>query len=80
MKFDKFNLSNVFEYLSDTEFKNMSQVLLKHTNANAVLLNWSLMVKRHLNSVNNKFRSVNSDELRKTDLGFFYNEMNIHKV
>ncbi len=80
MKFDKFNLSNVFEYLSDTEFKNISHLLLKHSNTNAILLNWSLMVKRHLNNVNTKFKRANSDELRKTDLGFFYNEMNIHKV
>jgi S-adenosylmethionine-diacylglycerol 3-amino-3-carboxypropyl transferase len=80
MKFDKFNLSNIFEYLSPTEFKNISNVLLNHSNENAVLLNWSLMVKRRLNSVSKSFSTLSSDEIGQTDLGFFYNEVSIHKV
>jgi len=79
-KFDKFNLSNIFEYISVTEFKKMSNILKANSNPKALFLNWSLMVKRQLNQVNNEFITINSTELKKVDLCFFYNELNIHKL
>jgi S-adenosylmethionine-diacylglycerol 3-amino-3-carboxypropyl transferase len=77
-KVNKFNLSNIFEYISDEEFEKISETLLLNAKPNAIFLNWSLMVNRQLNQINANYKIINSTDLKSTDNGFFYGQLNIH--
>jgi len=79
-RFDKFNLSNIFEYISDSEFSKLSNSLAKHSHKNAFLLNWSLMVKRNLSEINSNFTVKNTTTLHQQDNGFFYRDLKLHQL
>jgi len=78
-RFDKFNLSNIFEYISNTEFKELTKTLENHSNPKAILVNWSLMVKRNIIDVNSNFIELNTSNLQLIDKGFFYRDLKINQ-
>ncbi len=79
-RFDKFNLSNIFEYISTTEFKVLSKTLENHSNQKAILVNWSLMVKRNIIEVNSNFIELSNSNLKTIDHGFFYRDLKINQL
>jgi S-adenosylmethionine-diacylglycerol 3-amino-3-carboxypropyl transferase len=73
-KFNKFNLSNIFEYMDTETFKNVSEKIINDSSANSTFTYWNLMVPRHMSKVTD---AVNMDiELSKSltakDKCFFY--------
>jgi len=79
-KFDKYNLSNIFEYINTNEFKIIANKLKESANSNALFLNWSLMVPRQLSTVNDSFKTIDTNKLKALDKVFFYNDLNLHTI
>lgn len=69
-KFDKFNLSDIFEYLDHETFRQLGQELEAHGNPGALYLHWDLMVPRDLSQVT-RLKEVPFIP-SETDKGFFY--------
>ena len=72
--FDRFNLSNIFEYMPANVFASVASDLVDHANAGARLAYWNLMVPRQLSSVDGRLvhDEAMSAQLTKRDKGFFY--------
>ena len=72
--FNKFNLSNIFEYMDSEMFKNVSENLLENSEKGSVFCYWNLMVDRKISSVMEdvKYEENFSKKLQKKDKGFFY--------
>lgn len=81
-KFHYFNLSNIFEYMDNETFKNVSQNLLEHSESKAKYAYWNLMVPRDMTdlfpeSLNSD--SELSDRLTEKDKCFFYSKFHVCK-
>ena len=82
-KFDYFNLSDIFEYMSPEVFKNVATDFYKNSNPKARFAYWNLMVPRNLeNILPDKFEQEKelSENLSSKDKGFFYSCFQIDKV
>ena len=66
--FDRFNLSNIFEYMSKEAFEKQVQILVKKSNASSTFCYWNLFVDRNMNQ-DNRIHNVTINDI---DLGFFY--------
>ncbi len=76
-KFDGFNLSDIFEYMSETQMKENADIIYNYSNANARVVYWNLMVPRRLSeSYPDKFifQEELSEKLHQLDKCFFYNQ------
>jgi len=76
----KFNLSDVFEYMSPSEFEITLNELIRCSTNNSSLVFWTLFVPRKVPY--NLFKKLNSShllahKLRKNDRGFFYGSFNV---
>lgn len=72
-KFNCFNLSNIFEYMSPTLFNEVSSNLIENGSDNARYAYWNLMVSRQINSNHQGvINQINTKENPLTDFGFFY--------
>ncbi len=72
--FNKFNLSNIFEYMNPETVENVAQNLMENGRKNALYAYWNLLVPRRMSEYLNelKFEQSRSAELREQDHGFFY--------
>jgi S-adenosylmethionine-diacylglycerol 3-amino-3-carboxypropyl transferase len=73
--FDRFNLSNIFEYMPVAVFTELANQLYKGANPDARFAYWNLMVPRFLPvALPDGFRTdlETSNHLSKQDKGFFY--------
>ncbi len=72
--FDRFNLSNIFEYMDITTFKDVSKQLLSTANDGARFAYWNLMVHRLMSDVLPKQlkKDDHCEVLKEVDHGFFY--------
>ena len=73
-EFDKMNLSNIFEYMSEAQFKATSLKLVNGLKEGGKLAYWNLMVDRRIAQ---KYpEAIKADEkaavLKQEDMGFFY--------
>ncbi|MBD79217.1 MAG: S-adenosylmethionine--diacylglycerol 3-amino-3-carboxypropyl transferase [Crocinitomicaceae bacterium] len=77
--FDKFNLSNIFEYMNPEVFQAVSQNLVENSNKGARFAYWNLMVDRQMSRVIQELNKdqKSSEKLTKKDNGFFYSSVNI---
>lgn len=75
-QFDKFNLSNIFEYMDEDVFEKVGEDLLKGAKEEAKFAYWNLMIPRELSLATENFqRDVNRDkDLSKKDKCFFYRQ------
>ncbi len=76
-KFDGFNLSDIFEYMSETQMKENADIIYNYSNANARIAYWNLMVPRRLSEsypTQFVFQENLSKELHRKDKCFFYNQ------
>jgi S-adenosylmethionine-diacylglycerol 3-amino-3-carboxypropyl transferase len=80
--FDRFNLSNIFEYMPTDVFTTVARDLVDHANADARLAYWNLMVQRQLSSVEERLvhEEALSAQLTKRDKGFFYRGFLLDRV
>src|SRR5690606_7363018 len=73
-KYDAYNLSNVFEYMSPAEFKYLSMGWMPHIPQGSKLGYWNLMAYRVLSGIVPeaiRYKS-RSEKLSRKDKGFFY--------
>ena len=74
--FDAMNLSNIFEYMPQNEFEEVSNQLAKGLNPHGKMAYWNLMVKRRCSAASNnvylKEQSALMRDLQLLDNGYFY--------
>ena len=72
--FNKFNLSNIFEYMDEDLFKATSDNLIENSNKNSRFAYWNLMVERKMSSISEELslQKMESEKLQRIDKGFFY--------
>lgn len=80
--FDKFNLSNIFEYMDEQSFKSTTDALVSIGRPEAKYAYWNLLVKRNMSAISNELKDLSVDEtLRTKDQGFFYRQFVVnHKI
>lgn len=75
--FNKFNLSNIFEYMSTENFEKSGTHLITMSEPESRFVYWNLMVDRKLSDLSSELQ-LNSQlvsEANKVDKGFFYNSL-----
>ncbi len=80
---DAFNLSDVFELFSDSDFKNCFEEIYRVSKNGARICYWQNLVLRELPaSLKDKFLNHKSlaDNLHSIDRGFFYNKLKVLEV
>lgn len=79
IKFDIFNLSNIFEYMDIRNFNKCVTSLISSCNHNARLAYWNLMVPRKIHALDQyQSNEINLSNL-KQDYGFFYDKLYLYK-
>ncbi len=75
-KFDYMNLSNIFEYMPVTVFKETAEVLYNGLNKAGKMAYWNLMVERNISMIlPEKFSPVAVPyQIKSADMGFFYRD------
>ena len=79
--FNKFNLSNIFEYMTPAIFQSVSDNLVENSAPNSRFAYWNLMVPRKMSEVNNKLTYLEKESkiLSKKDNTFFYSDFVIEE-
>lgn len=74
LRFQRFNLSNIFEYMPAKLFESVTQQLVDCGDSNAQYAYWNLMVPRCMSAINSQLTHQEnlSSELSQKDHGFFY--------
>lgn len=77
--FDKFNLSNIFEYMPQDVFAGVTQNLVDHGTKGARYAYWNLMVPRRMHETNDALQKLGTyaEDLQPIDKGFFYMGINV---
>ncbi len=73
--YDSFNLSNIFEYMSMTEFKSITETFKQHAKIGAHFAYWNLFVPRKLSDILPEYFLQNNpltQTLHEKDKLFFY--------
>jgi len=68
--FDRFNLSNIFEYMDRDTFSSVAQSIVSGSNPDAKYAYWNLMVPRDMSIVAMPLADCTPENMR--DCGFFY--------
>jgi len=80
-KFDRFNLSNIFEYMDSEVFEMTSKSMLACANPKARFAYWNLMVGREMSSIMDGLDRVEDHEnWAERDQGFFYMQYVLDKA
>ena len=83
VKFDAYNLSDIFEYIDEGLFKKVSEDLLRKANPKARLAYWNMLVPRSIAKIlPDKVKHLKgfSDELFLKDRAFFYRSFAVDEV
>jgi len=75
MKFDGFNLSDIFEYMSHDQYKEEMTQILEFSKPGARFVYWNMLAERkNAQGMDKKIKSLDSEanELFKHDKAFFY--------
>ncbi len=72
--FNKFNLSDIFEYMDTGIFRDVTEQLAKEAPSKSRFAYWNLLVPRAMHKVDERLTAdaLESIELKKQDKGFFY--------
>jgi S-adenosylmethionine-diacylglycerol 3-amino-3-carboxypropyl transferase len=77
-KFNRFNLSNIFEYMNPELFAKTAKEIEDNCEMGGRVAYWNLMVPRNFSDVTKmKYLQSLSEELSEKDKGFFYKQFNI---
>jgi S-adenosylmethionine-diacylglycerol 3-amino-3-carboxypropyl transferase len=77
-KFDGFNLSDIFEYMSYNQYEEEVRNILNQTNPGGRLVYWNMLAERkRINGLETKMRFLDQEaaELFKQDKAFFYKSL-----
>jgi S-adenosylmethionine-diacylglycerol 3-amino-3-carboxypropyl transferase len=80
--FDKMNLSNIFEYMNQPTFEDISRKIISHLNPEGRVAYLNLMVERDIAKIlPSNVVSLHDDygDLLKKDIGFFYRKYLINQ-
>jgi S-adenosylmethionine-diacylglycerol 3-amino-3-carboxypropyl transferase len=79
--FDVMNLSNIFEYMDNDQFKQISGKLVEGLEPGGGLVYWNLMIRRRISDHNRNmlFEEALSAKLKPRDRGFFYQDVVIER-
>lgn len=83
IKFDCFNLSDIFEYMDMDLFKNIAEQLLSISNSGARFCYWNMMVDRRISEIlpeKVEYKKELSQQLYLKDRAFFYKNFIIDEV
>jgi len=83
MRFDGFNLSDIFEYMNYNQYEEEVRNILDHTYPGARLVYWNMLADRkQINGLetNMRFLDQEASELFKQDKAFFYKSLIIGEV
>lgn len=83
MKFDGFNLSDIFEYMDTELFREVAGQLLCASNIGAKFCYWNMMVDRRISEIlpkNFEYKKELSKELYLKDRAFFYKDFIVDEV
>ncbi|MFN3404533.1 MAG: DUF3419 family protein [Cytophagaceae bacterium] len=75
--FNRFNLSNIFEYIDKDSFTRLSEAFIRHSEKNSRFTYWNLMVPRRMSGIypdKLEYHKELCQQLGKKDFGFFYNQ------
>ena len=79
----KFNLSDIFEYISEPDFENLVGKILKESSGKALMTFWTLFIPRKVPAMfkeNIMFDSELSNELFDKNRSFFYGTFNVWRI
>jgi S-adenosylmethionine-diacylglycerol 3-amino-3-carboxypropyl transferase len=82
-RFDCFNLSDIFEYMSEENYEQLLRLLVKHSNRGARLAYWNMLVPRHRpESLSDSLAPLAglSEQLFAKDQAFFYSAFVVEEV
>ncbi|MFT6864375.1 MAG: S-adenosylmethionine-diacylglycerol 3-amino-3-carboxypropyl transferase [Akkermansiaceae bacterium] len=79
-KFDAFNLSDIFEYMSEEATATLLDRLADSSNPGARLAYWNMLAPRQSNSPRIKHLPTESAKLFKQDRAFFYSRFIVDEV
>lgn len=80
-RFDAFNLSDIFEYMSPELFANVHRQIVEGANPGARLMYWNMLVPRGEQPMNGVVRlSDRAAELHARDKAFFYSAIRLEHV
>lgn len=83
IKFDCYNLSDIFEYMGKDLFKEVSMQLLSSADSGAKFCYWNMMVDRRISEIlpnNFEYKKDLSETLYLKDRAFFYKNFIIDEV
>ena len=83
VKFDCYNLSDIFEYMDESLFKNVAEQLLSRANKGAKFCYWNMMVDRRISEIlpeNFEYKKELSQSLYSKDRAFFYKNFIVDEV
>jgi len=83
LKFDCFNLSDIFEYMGNDLFKEISIQLLSSANKGAKFCYWNMLVDRRISEIlpdNFEYKKELSQSLYLKDRAFFYKSFFVDEV
>ena len=83
IKFDCFNLSDIFEYMDNDLFREVSLQLLSSANKDAKFCYWNMMVDRRISEIlpeNFEYKKELSQDLYLKDRAFFYKSFIVDEV
>lgn len=79
-KYDAFNLSDIFEYMSEESTSALLEKIVKTSSAKARLAYWNMLAPRHSNSSRIQRLEAESEKLFKQDRAFFYSRFIVEEV
>jgi len=83
VKIDKFNLSDIFEYVSEDNYVEMLKLLLKYSSSGSRLAYWNMLAPRSRpGSMAGQIQSLSelSERLHLKDKAFFYSRFVVEEV
>jgi S-adenosylmethionine-diacylglycerol 3-amino-3-carboxypropyl transferase len=78
-KFDFFNLSDIFEYMSEQDFKKNINKISKIANKNARIAYWNMQNKRYINDEHFVLENELSKSLFEHNQSWFYRDFCTYK-
>lgn len=82
-KFNGMNLSNIFEYMDQKQFRETARALIDGAAKDGKLAYWNLMVPRHISQIFPEiieYQKAGSERLTANDKGFFYKEFILERI
>ena len=80
-RFDRFNLSDIFEYMSPAHYEQLLECIARAGRPGARLVYWNMLTPRHRpERLTCRLRSLPADELFRQDKAFFYSALVIEEV